>query len=196
MGIAVLAALARRLNRDAGAPPIPALYFLTDPARTPDPARIAERLPNGTAVIYRHFGASDRFETARRLARISRARGLVLLIAADPALAAEIGAHGVHWPERLMPANRDGFALETAAAHSVRALARAAAAGFDAALLGPVLPSRSPTAARPLGPRLAGHMARSATLPVIALGGLDAQTGRRLIGRGFAGLAAVEAFGA
>ena len=35
----VLAALARRLNREAGNPPIPALYFFTDPVRTPDPMR-------------------------------------------------------------------------------------------------------------------------------------------------------------
>jgi thiamine monophosphate synthase len=36
-------------------------------------------------------------------------------------------------------------------------------------------------------------MARMARLPVIALGGVNAETARRLTGRGFAGLAAVDA---
>ncbi|HVK79320.1 MAG TPA: thiamine monophosphate synthase, partial [Verrucomicrobiae bacterium] len=70
-----LAAQARRLNSAAGAGGIPALYFLSDPLRTPDPIVIAKRLPRGTAVVYRHFGADDRASGARQLAAISRSRG-------------------------------------------------------------------------------------------------------------------------
>jgi thiamine-phosphate pyrophosphorylase len=191
--IDVLAGLAQRINREAGRPALPWLYLLTDPARTPDPARLAERLPRGAAVIYRHFGAPGREETARRLARICRARGLALLIGADPKLARLVGAAGVHWPERLIPGARSEFRLETCAAHSRRALARAAAAGMDAALLAPVFASRSPSAARPLGALRARSLARSARLPVIGLGGITARTGRQLLESGFAGLAAVEA---
>lgn len=189
----VLAGLAARLNREAGRPPIPSLYFFTDPKRIPDPERIAERLPRGAAVVFRHFGAADRFEAADRLARICRARGLKLLIAADPALAARVGADGVHWPEKRLPGRRSGFALETAAAHGPRGLGRAAAAGLDACVLGPVFPSRSASAGRPLGPVQAGRLATGVRLPVIALGGVNAGTAKRLIGRGFAGIAAVEA---
>ncbi len=101
-----LAAQARRLHTEAGSPAIPALFFLTDPARTPDPLRIAARLPRASAVVYRHFGAPDRVRTARRLAELCQRRGLVLLIAADPALAERVGAAGVHWPERLLPRRR------------------------------------------------------------------------------------------
>ena len=71
-----LAAQARRLNLDAGAPAIPSLYFFTDPVRTPDPLASAARLPRGSAIVYRHFGAPDRARTARKLARLCRARGL------------------------------------------------------------------------------------------------------------------------
>jgi thiamine-phosphate pyrophosphorylase len=188
-----LAALADRLNREAGAPPVPALYFLTDPSRTPDPAAIAKTLPAGAAVIYRHFGAPDRRRVASRLAAVCRARGLKLLIAADPALAAQFDA-GVHWPERLLPAHRDTDALVTASAHGAAGIARAAEYGADACLLAPVFASRSASGNRPLGPFRASQLARAAPLPVIALGGISLERARSLAGRGFAGLAAVDAF--
>lgn len=187
-----LAALARRLNSDAGGPAIPALFFFTDPARTPDPVAAAKRLPRGTAVVYRHFGAPDRADIARRLASVCRARALVLLIAADPELAHRVGADGVHWPEsRVMP--RQGPGLMTAAAHDAKAIARAAACGADACVLSPVFPTRSTTQREPLGVFRASQLARNSALPVIALGGVNARTARLLAGRGFAGVAAIDA---
>ena len=48
----------------------------------------------------------------------------------------------------------------------------------------------------PLGLFHASQMARSARLPVVALGGVDARSARCLSGRGFAGIAAVDAFSA
>ncbi|GAM97297.1 thiamin-phosphate pyrophosphorylase [alpha proteobacterium U9-1i] len=187
-----LARLAQRLNRDAGAPAIPPLFFFTDPARTPDPVAIAGQLPRGAAIVFRHFGATDRVRTARALARVARKRGLTLLIAADPALARRVGADGVHWPEKRL-ASPLRFGLTTASAHSPAAAARAAALGVDAIILGPVFPSRSPSAKRPLGAFHASQIARSAGPPVIALGGVSAKTARTLVGRGFAGCAAIEA---
>lgn len=189
----VLAGLARRLNREAGAPGAPALFFLTDPERTPDPAAIVRRLPRGTAVIYRHFGAPERGRVARTLAQLCVRGGMRLLIAADPDLARAVGADGVHWPEARLPASRDGFSLVTASAHSAGALARAAAFGADACLLSPVFPTRSASGRAPLGLFRASQIARAATIPVIALGGVNAHTATRLTGRGFAGLAAVDA---
>jgi thiamine-phosphate pyrophosphorylase len=186
--------VARRLNRAAGSPAIPALYFVTDPARTPDPASIAAGLPRGAAVIYRHFGAADRAHVARDLAGVCRRRGLKLLIAADPELAARVHADGVHWPERLLPQQgHAGAGLVTVAAHSPAALARAAAFGADAALLAPVFPTRSGSGRAPLGLFRASQWARAAALPVIALGGVTAARARLLAGRGFAGFAAVDA---
>ncbi|MEZ5994207.1 MAG: thiamine phosphate synthase [Hyphomonadaceae bacterium] len=189
----VLAGAAARLNREAGRPPIPSLYFLTDPERTPDPVRITQTLPRGAAVIYRHFGAGDRRAVARCLAAACRARGLTLLIAADPALARACGAVGVHWPERLLPARPNaGFQLVTCAAHSPAGAARARAAGVDACLLSPVFRSRSPSAGAPLGLFRAGRIARGAGLPIIALGGVNPRNAQRLAGRGFAGIAAID----
>jgi thiamine-phosphate pyrophosphorylase len=189
-----LASLAARLNHEAGAPPLPALYFFTDPERTPDPVGAARRLPRGTAIVYRHFGAADRASTARRLAQVSRTRGLVLLIAGDPELARRVGADGVHWPEARLPAQRGGEAwIVTAAAHSADAIRRAATFGADACILAPVFQTRSSSGREALGIFRATQIARAAHLPIIALGGVNARTARLLAGRGFAGFAAVDA---
>ncbi len=188
-----LAAQAARLNREAGGPAIPALFFFTDPQRTPDPVAIARRLPRGAAIVYRHFGAPQRARTARRLAAIARTRGLFLLIGADPELALRVGADGVHWPQRLAPRLR-GVGLVTAAAHDAQALAGAEALGADACVLGPVFATRSASANPPLGLFRASQMARATHMPVIALGGVNAENAARLCGRGFAGVAAVDAF--
>jgi thiamine-phosphate pyrophosphorylase len=81
--------------------------------------------------------------------------------------------------------------LLTGAAHGPAGLARAWAAGLDAALLSTAFPSRSPSAGPPLGPvRLAG-LVRHARLPVYALGGVNASTIRRLRGTGVGGVAGV-----
>lgn len=189
----VLTAIARRLNRDAGAPSLPALFFLTDPERTPEPAAAINRLPPGAGVIYRHFGAANRREMARRLSAICRKRRLVFLIGADPELAASVAAHGVHWPERLLGAARPGPGLMTGAAHSAGAVARWCDAGATACLLSPVLPTESNSAREPLGLFRASQIAFGARLPVIALGGINASNARTLIRRGFSGIAAISA---
>jgi thiamine-phosphate pyrophosphorylase len=193
--VQVLARQSGALNRaqpKRSRTPVPSLYFLTDGARTPDPVATARTLPRGSAVIYRHFGASDRKDVAAVLAAVCRQKRLVLLIAADPALARAVGADGVHWPESRAR-RRLGFHLETMAAHSPAALRRAHALGMDAALLSPVFPTRSASGHRTLGAFNAARWARAAKLPVIALGGVNAVSARKLRGLGFAGLAAVDA---
>ncbi len=130
---------------------------------------------------------------ARNLASIARSHGLVLLIAADPELAQRVGAAGVHWPQARLPHARGG-GLVTVAAHDGASLARAANFGADACLLAPVLPTQSSSGNAPLGLFRAGQLAQSSSVPVIALGGINADTAKRLAGRGFAGCAGVEAF--
>lgn len=190
----LLAGHARRLNQAAGAPPIPALYFFTDPVRTPDPLAAAAHLPRGTAVVFRHFGAAGRARLARRLSALCRVRGLVLLIAADPDLAASVGADGVHWPERFLsaPLAKSKHLLVTASSHCAGGVALAARAGANACVLGPVFPTRSAAGRRPLGLFRASQIARAAPLPVIGLGGINQNTAKRLAGRGFAGFAAID----
>ena len=154
--------------------PLPRAWFLTDPKRTPNPERIAENLPPGFGVIYRHYGAKDRFEHGMRLAAICRRRRLVLLVSSDPELARRIRADGVHWPgARLRGVRpRNPRWIETASAHSPGALGRALAFGVDAAILSAVFTSASPSARAPIGPLRFREIARNAGLPVYALGGV------------------------
>jgi thiamine-phosphate pyrophosphorylase len=178
---------------------LPSLLFFTDPVRTPDPEAIAERLPRGSAIVFRAFGAADAVERGRRLAAIARRRGLILLVGADAALAAQVGADGVHLPERLtararrLKAARPGWTV-TAAAHSVRAARLGLAARADAVVVSTVFASRSASAGAPLGSVRLALLVRAVKGPVYALGGIDNKKARRLLDAGLVGLAAVDAF--
>lgn len=173
---------------------MPALLFFTDPVRTPDPEAVAARLPPGSAIVYRHFGATDAEARARRLQAIARARGLKLLIGQDVALAARIGADGAHLPERLayraaaVKRAHPGW-IVTAAAHSLSAVRRG---GADAAVISAAFASNSATAGLALGPIRLAALVRAAGRPAYALGGVNDTTARRLRDAGLIGLAAVE----
>ena len=172
---------------------LPPVLFLTDPDRVADPVRVSLDLPARAGVIYRHFGAANRLEVGRQLAAVCAAQNLSLLIAADPDLAAELEADGVHWPEaRLVEARqwRGHFQIQTASAHSRRALARAAQAGMDAALVSTVFSSNSASASRPLGVSRFHRLAQASPLPVYALGGVNAETAPQVCE--VSGLAAIE----
>jgi thiamine-phosphate pyrophosphorylase len=176
----------------------PPLLFFTDPARTPRPDLVLARLPRGSGLVFRAFGAADAAEEGRRLVRLARRRGVRVLVGADVALALAIRADGVHLPERLSGRRgtlrrlRRRFIL-TAAVHGLPALLRAQRLGVDAVVLSPVFPSTSPSAGQPLGPRRFAAMARRSALPVYALGGVKAANAKQLRLTGAAGIAAVSA---
>jgi thiamine-phosphate pyrophosphorylase len=186
----IAAARAVRAHFPASLPPA---LFLTDPARTPDPLAIAGGLPAGFGVVYRHFGAPGHRGTAQALAALCRQRGLVFMVAADPLLAVEVGADGVHWPYRLRGEARKWqarFAVQTVSAHSARELRAAMRFPVDAVVLSTAFASASPSAGAALGAARLRQLAWAAPCPVYALGGLTAETA------GFAakvaGLAAVD----
>ena len=188
--------------------PLPALILLTDEGRLADPSTAVARLPRGTAVILRHYGLPKTARTAlaRKLRKITRARGILLLLAvtdaADDALARAVRADGIHLPEwrvrhgaRRALHGRMPHWLVTAAAHSVAALRRAAAQGADAALLSPVFATASHTAARPLGVLRFAAWSRLSRIPVYALGGIDTRSAARLRLTRACGLAGIGGLG-
>jgi thiamine-phosphate pyrophosphorylase len=175
---------------------LPRAWFMTDPKRTPRPDRVAARLPPGFGVIYRHFGAKDRFTVGAKLARVCRRRRLVLLVSADPDLARAIGADGIHWPEAQLAGSRRRQPrwMETASAHSRLAIARAARLGIDAIVLSAIFASESTSAGRPIGAVRFRVLSTSAALPVYALGGINAGNAARALAHGrAAGWAAIDA---
>lgn len=165
---------------------LPCLILMSDDARLPDPRDDARALPEGSAVILRGM--------AVRYAREMRAiLGLKLLIANDGALAAQVGADGIHLSEAnarhaMHWRTRHPNWLITAAAHSLRATT----AQVDAVLLSPVFPTHSHPHTAALGIR-ALMIAQQAPVPAYALGGVDAISVRRLDGGAFAGVVAVSA---
>ena len=172
---------------------VPSLLLFTDPDRTPRPWEIAVRMPRGSGVVYRAFGAADAHKTALRLRDVTYARGMALLIGLDADLAEAIGADGLHLPERALSAayalsgRRPDWIL-TGAAHSSEVACSAHA--LDAVVLSPVFPAGGASTSRPpLGVCAVAQVARRR--PVIALGGITADNVGDLIGSGAAGIAAV-----
>ena len=176
---------------------LPSLILMTDEKRLRDPVAAARLLPKGAAIILRHTMPETRRILAEALSRIAHERGFLLLIAGDAPLAARIGADGLHLPETRASEAKHWKAVHpswliTAAAHSEYALACAALAGADAALLAPAFPTLSHVERTSLGvPRLRLMVAHAA-LPVYALGGVNAQTAQRLAGARLAGIAAID----
>lgn len=166
------------------------LVLMTDD-RDADWAGAARRLPRGGLVVIRARDAARRRALAERLGGIAS-----LLIADDPALAAQVGAAGVHLPEARMREAAHWRArhpdwIITAAAHSLAALMRAAP--LDAVFLSPVFPTASHPGAPCLTPARAALIAARAPVPVYALGGVTpANAG--LVGPAFSGIAAIGAF--
>ncbi|MBI3446888.1 MAG: thiamine phosphate synthase [Magnetospirillum sp.] len=181
--------------------PGPRLFLVTDEVRLPDPRCAMTRLPPGTGVLLRAYIRGKDDDMARAVARLARRRRLVLVVAGDWRLAARLGADGLHLPEAmarhgvLAPALgwvRRCRRLLLVACHGDNALGRARTLGADAALLSPVFTTRSHPGAPTLGVLRFGLMARRAGLPVIALGGLDRRSRRRLPPGSAAGLAAIS----
>lgn len=202
---ATLAESRRLLNLPSGSGgALPPLILMTDEKRLADPIAAVRRLPRGAAVILRHYDAPARVALAYRLARLCRARGVRLIIAADWRLAVAVGAGGVHLPEGMARRGRlawgggvpkpPGFVV-TAAAHSPAALWRAARADADAALLSPVFATASHPGAVGIGVLRFAGWCRAAPLAVYALGGVNPGTARRLAGSGLAGIAGIGILG-
>jgi thiamine-phosphate pyrophosphorylase len=173
---------------------LPRAWFMTDPKRTPNPERIVARLPAGFGVIFRHFGAKDRYKIGERLARLCRRKRLVLLVSADPDLARAIRADGVHWPETKLSGvrKRNSRWIETTSAHSRLAVARAARLSVDAVIVSAIFPSASKSAGKPIGPLTFRALTRNVRLPVYSLGGVNADNAGSIALRS-AGWAAIDA---
>jgi len=192
-----LARAARALNAKLPHSRLPALILMTDEKRLPDPLKAALQLPAGAAIILRHTNADIRASLAHGLAKIGRRRRLILLIAGDAALAAQVGAHGLHLPEIRAREAAHWRALHpswliTVAAHSARGLAIAGLFRADAALLAPAFSTLSHKERPPLGVPRFRLMAAHATVPVYVLGGVNAATVGRFKDAPLAGVAAIE----
>jgi thiamine-phosphate pyrophosphorylase len=183
--------------------PTPRLVLVTDGARLADPLPAMARLPPHSAVILRHYGEKTRARLGRDMARLARRRHLILMVAEDWRLAADLGADGLHLPEGvarhgvLAPALgwvRRRKRLLWVACHGRVALGRAGRLGAHATLLSPVFATASHPGAPSIGAIRFGLWARRAPCPVIALGGMTGRSLKRLQPGTAVGMAAIGAF--
>lgn len=183
------ARLKARNRRKSERKTLPALLFLTDPARIADPVSALKQLPRGAdgrlGVVFRHFGAKNRVEIAKNLKKLCAQRRWMLLIGADTALAVHIQADGVHLPERMaakaqsLKRRRPAW-IVTTAAHGQKAMRRGGKP--DAFLLSPAFPSQSPSAKgkKPLHRRGLARAAGHSKTPLYALGGVNSSTIKKI----------------
>ena len=161
--------------------PFPALWLLSDARNDAALEHALKRLPRGSGFVFRHYHlpGPERLARFRQLQRVARARGHVVVLADSALTAREWGADGVYGaPLALWP--RRGDLLQLATAHSLRELGKAARKGADAVLLSPAFATRTHPGAPFLGALRFRMLAARSPVPVIALGGMNAQTARRL----------------
>jgi thiamine-phosphate pyrophosphorylase len=170
---------------------------MTDSGRLKNPLPAAQSLAPGSAVILRHYDEADRAGLARQLIALCRPRHIAVLVAGDARLALATGADGLHLPEAMLATRRHTLRpamLLSVAAHCPKALARAAKAGADFALLSPLFPTKSHPGGGSIGILRFAAWTKGAPLPVFALGGVNGQNIRRLGPTKAVGWAAIEAF--
>ena len=158
----------------------PDLWLLSDERNDAGLADALRRLPRGSGFIYRHYHLSPEERVARwfDLRRIARARDHVTILADSALTALEWGADGIYGAPRALYPTRDMLTLATA--HDLTEIGLANRMNADAVLLSPAFPTGSHPGAPALGPLRFRVLAAHARMPVIALGGMNGHTARRL----------------
>jgi thiamine-phosphate pyrophosphorylase len=153
--------------------------------------RVLTRLPRGSGLVFRHYhlGAGARRARWRELQAEAARYGHDAILSGSAREARRWGADGAYGPPALLA--RGPALLRLVTVHSLRELAAAHRARADAVLLSPVFATQSHPGAKTLGPLRFRAIASHALVPVIALGGMNAKTARRL---GAARWAAIDGF--
>ncbi len=146
------------------------------------------------------LGDRDLFELTGHAVALVRGTHCRILVngRADIALAA--GALGVHLPSSGLKVGDLPNALRRrlilgVSTHSAREFRSAANDGADYVLLGPVFPTASKLSyGPPLGLTLLERVCRESAIPVLAIGGIDANSIAAVLAAGAAGVAGISLF--
>jgi 8-oxo-dGTP diphosphatase len=156
--------------------------------------RLAQRLEQGLRLIQvreKGMPAPELERFAAAVIALARARGARVLLNSDIELAQRLGADGVHLASAQLAQLECRPALDWCAAscHNAGELVRAAELGVDFAVLGPVQATLTHADSTPIGWEGFSALARGASLPVFALGGMrpdDLETAWRSGAQGIA----------
>jgi thiamine-phosphate pyrophosphorylase len=172
---------------------LPAIWLMTDERVAADALlKAAARLPRGRGgLVFRHYrtGKAERRALFERLAAIARRRRLLVLLAGPAWQAAAWRADG--WHGAGLGAGTRPL-LHSMAVHDARELQAAERWGADLIFLSPLFPTRSHPRGKALGRRRFAALAYRATMPVMALGGVQMSHRRLLRGIGAGGWAAID----
>lgn len=164
-------------------PPMRGFYAIVDPSLCADPVVITQEILYGgcAALQLRAKALTDRdtLALARRLLALCKARGVPLFINDRVDIARASGAHGVHLGQDDLPLSeaRSCYpgALIGISTHDRTQAASAIASGADLIGFGPVFPTRTKHDASPVvGVAQLAEIVRTASIPVVAIGGIDA----------------------
>jgi thiamine-phosphate pyrophosphorylase len=145
----------------------------------------------------RDLAPAERWDLAARLARIASRHGIALSVSTDAELAAAVAAAGIHLQAAaaVAPARQrlGSTAVIGVSAHSLPDVAAAAKAGADYVTLSPIFLTSSKPG---YGPALGVATLRAAAvyeIPVLALGGVTANTAGACLAAGARGVAVMGA---
>ena len=152
---------------------LPSEYAITDAQSLGAQAMLAQirkRLGAGLRLIQvRDKDLPEREAFARAVLGLAQRHGARVLLNGGPAI-----GDGVHYTaaQLMQLRERPPGGLAAASCHDAVELAQAMALALDFAVLGPVKPTPSHPAAQPLGWDGFAHIARGASIPVYAIGGM------------------------
>lgn len=149
------------------------------------------RLPHGdSGIVFRHYATAgeERKALARKVAEACRENGITLAVARDVSLACAVGADLAHNPIGDCPLP---FSLSV---HDLEEAERAPRNGASLVFISPVHATRSHPDRAPLGAERAVQLARAATVPAIALGGMNEAAFQALPEDAFHGWAGIDAW--
>ena len=156
--------------------------------------RLEEALDGGLRLIQvrdKGWPPAQRLWFAEAVVRIARARGALVVINDDEAIARRVAADGIHLTAARLAACtvRPPFSWVGASCHTTAELARAGELGLDYALLGPVLATPTHPEAGGLGWDEFARLIAGSPLPVFALGGMRNELLATAQGHGAHGIA-------
>lgn len=154
---------------------LPNLWLLSDARNDAVLEAALATLPRGNAFVFRHYHLDPPARRARfdRLAEICRLCDHLIVLSGTSQEAQEWGADGAYGPARKL--GKAAGIGRYATVHDLLEMSRAERFGVDALLLSPVFPTRSHPGGGCLGKKTFLFMASKANVPVIALGGMNAE---------------------
>ena len=139
-----------------------------------------------------------RWETARRMADALRPLSALFIVNDRVDVAQACGADGVHLPENGLPVPMARWllgrhALIGRSVHDVEAAVEAETDGADYVQVGTIFQSPSKPDAKPAGTALLTEVTKAVSIPVLAVGGVNAKNVAKAIEAGAFGASVISA---